>query len=177
MKYDLNWAKNQYEQNRLYGYVFFWGHTPKEKDIDKSCFSQWYPSPFTYEGITYPTAEHWMMANKARLFNDNDQLASILSDDNPALAKKAGRAVRNFDAALWERHALQFVIDGNFHKFSQHEGLKTFLLQTGEKILVEASPYDAIWGIGMQAYETNPFQWQGTNLLGFALMEVRDLLK
>lgn len=177
MKYDLNHTKKEYDQNSLPGFVFFWGHTPKENSIDKSCFSQWYPSPFSHEGIIYPTAEHWMMAKKATLFNDDVQLALIQSTTDPAIAKKAGRSVANFDAALWDKHALQFVIDGNYHKFSQHDALKTFLLNTENKVIVEASPYDPVWGIGLQTYETNPYKWKGTNLLGYALMEVRDLLK
>lgn len=177
MKYDLNRVKKLYDRNSLPGYIFFWGHTPKENSIDKSCFSQWYPSPFIHEDITYATAEHWMMAKKAALFNDSGQLALVLSNPDPAAAKKAGRAVSNFEASKWEKHAFQLVVEGNFHKFSQNNDLKTFLLNTGEKILVEASPYDTIWGIGLQTYENNPHQWKGTNLLGFALMEVRDLLK
>lgn len=132
---------------------------------------------FYFEGTSYATAEHWMMAKKAQLFNDQQQLDIILATDSPASAKKAGRAVKNFNDSVWNAQCLQFVVEGNFHKFSQHEPMKKFLMETGEKVIVEASPFDAIWGIGMQQYEPDPAKWKGTNFLGFALMEVRDLLK
>jgi ribA/ribD-fused uncharacterized protein len=148
--------------------------------IDKSCFSQWYPSAFEVDGINYKTAEHWMMAKKAVLFNDNEVLEKILQAQKAAVAKTLGREIRNFDPAVWDASAYSIVIEGNRHKFSQHESFKTFLLKTGNKVIVEASPADAIWGIGLAQDASdagNPSKWRGTNLLGFALMEVRDLLK
>ena len=121
--------------------------------------------------------QHWMMAKKAILFGDEFQLANILANDNPANAKKAGRSVKNFEAKLWEKNAYQYVIEGNRHKFLQHAALKQFLINTNNAVIVEASPFDKIWGIGTKDYESDPFKWKGTNLLGFALMEVRDMLK
>jgi len=151
-------------------FLFFWG----------SRLSQWYESPFDIDGVTYLTAEHFMMAEKARLFNDVNILKKILSSKTPALAKKLGRNVSNFDESLWVKSRLNIVVRGNLAKFSQHEDLKTFLLETGDKVLVEASPYDRIWGIGMS--ESNPdsktpAKWKGLNLLGIALMKVRNKLK
>ena len=96
-----------------------------------------------------------------------------------AEAKKLGRQVRNFDQLLWEEKRYEIVKIGNYHKFSQDEHLATFLKQTGDRILVEASPYDNIWGIGLSADAQgieNPHNWKGLNLLGFALMEVRKML-
>ncbi|MBX3253823.1 MAG: NADAR family protein [Chitinophagaceae bacterium] len=178
MKYTLPWLQQQYAINKNNEYIFFWGHTPKSGQIvDKSCFSQWYPAAFVADGITYATTEHWMMAKKAILFSDDLQLKNILSDDSPANAKKAGRAVRNFNPEQWQKNAYQYVVEGNRLKFSQHSALKQFLVNTKDAIIVEASPFDNIWGIGIKDYETDPFKWQGTNLLGFALMEVRDILK
>lgn len=178
MSYNIQWLKQQYKINNKIDYLFFWGHTPKLKNsIDKSCFSQWYPSAFNVKGVLYRTAEHWMMAKKAILFSDDTQLQTILSVESPAEAKKAGRAVKNFDPKLWEENAFNYVIEGNKHKFSQHSALKQFLLQTENAVLVEASPFDAIWGIGMKEYETDPLKWKGTNLLGFALMKVREEIK
>ncbi len=162
-------------------YLFFWGHTPnKDGSIGKSCFSQWWEQAFEVEGITYNTAEHWMMAGKARLFNDEEILAKILVAKSPGEAKKLGRKVRNFDGKIWNQKKYQIVLEGNIHKFSQHDDLKTFLLNTNNRVLVEASPYDAIWGIGMtQNHEdaAYPEKWKGQNLLGFALMEARDFIR
>jgi ribA/ribD-fused uncharacterized protein len=178
MNYSLSWLKQQIENGMHQEYLFFWGHTQKITGVtDRSCFSQWWPAAFTVDGITYATAEHWMMAKKALLFKDDEQHRHIIAIDSPVKAKKLGRLVKNFDGELWSAQAFAFVVEGNLHKFSQHESLKKFLLNTGEKIIVEASPFDKIWGIGTNAHETDVSKWKGFNLLGFALMEVRSLLK
>jgi len=91
--------------------------------------------------------------------------------------KVFGRAVKNFDAEKWNAEAFQLVVTGNYHKFSQNTELRAFLVNTNDLIIVEASPFDKVWGIGTSKHETNPANWKGTNLLGFALMEVRDQLK
>lgn len=138
--------------------------------------SQWYSSPFEIDGITYPTAEHWMMASKARLFADNESLNLILGTTDPSLAKAVGRKVKNFDDNIWKENCRRFVTEGNVAKFSQNASLKAFLLSTEDKVLVEASPYDRIWGIGVKATDPkalHPDTWEGQNLLGFALMDVR----
>ncbi|MEM7019098.1 MAG: NADAR family protein, partial [Pseudomonadota bacterium] len=99
--------------------------------------------------------------------------------DTPNHAKRLGREVQNFDTTVWEAHRFEIVVDANMAKFSQHPAMKAFLLNTGNKIIVEASPEDRIWGIGLaeNAPEAlDPSQWNGLNLLGFALMEVRDRL-
>lgn len=161
-------------------YVFFWGHTPSVTgEVTKSCFSQWYESPFMVEGIEYRTAEHYMMAQKAILFNDLHGLTQILQSPHPNDAKQIGRMVKNFDAQTWEKHRFDIVVQGNLAKFNQHLDLKAFLLATGKRVLVEASPLDAIWGIGLSQDNPKaqqPYLWQGQNLLGFALMKVREQL-
>jgi conserved hypothetical protein, ribA/ribD-fused len=178
MKYSLGWLREQTAQGTHFDYEFFWGHTQKQPGIiDKSCFSQWFPASFKADDVMYPTAEHWMMAKKALLFNDRQRYNNIITAASPAIAKKEGRAVANFNEQVWKQHAYNFVVEGNLHKFSQHAEMKSFLWATGNKIIVEASPFDKIWGIGMKEHETNPFKWKGTNLLGFALMEVRDQCK
>jgi ribA/ribD-fused uncharacterized protein len=181
MNYSINWLKSQIENGFQPEYVFFWGHKQKLAGItDKSCFSQWWPSPFIVDGTTYPTAEHWMMAQKALLFDDQEIFDLIVAANKPAIAKDLGRKVKNFEAEKWNSKAFEFVVEGNLHKFSQNEELKNFLLSTGDKILVEASPVDFIWGIGLPQEATeasDPLKWEGTNLLGFALMEVRAALK
>ncbi len=162
-------------------YLFFWGHrVPKDGSVSKSCFSQWYPARFEVNGESYQTAEHFMMASKARLFGDSEVERQILACTNPGEAKKLGRKVRNFDVQKWEESRFPFVVEGNVAKFSQHEALRKFLLSTGDKILVEASPYDRIWGVGLGVNDPrieDPTQWRGLNLLGFALMEAREQLK
>ena len=161
-------------------YLFFWGHTPSPTgEITKSCLSQWYESAFVLDGVNYPTAEHYMMASKAKLFNDHESLANILASQTPAEAKKLGRAVKNFDGEIWQRHAFDIVVQANIAKFSQNPELKAFLQTTGERILVEASPLDTIWGIGLgqdNPKAQDPQTWHGENLLGFALMQARSMM-
>lgn len=177
MKYSLEKMTAEMDQSK---YLFFWGHQPsKDGIITKTCFSQWWLSPFVVEGIEYKTAEHWMMAKKAVLFQDAEVLEKIINAKSPAEAKKLGREVKNYKDEEWLKHRFQIVKEGNFHKFSQNQDLKEFLMTTGERVLVEASPVDPIWGIGMASDHEdshNPEKWRGLNLLGFALMEVRDEL-
>ncbi len=121
-----------------------------------------------------------MMAKKASLFGDNVTLERIVTAVKPAEAKVLGREVMNFNADLWNASSYDIVVEGNRHKFSQHQRLREFLIGTGDKVIVEASPTDKIWGIGLaqdSKEAANPLQWKGTNLLGFALMEVREILK
>jgi ribA/ribD-fused uncharacterized protein len=162
-------------------FLFFWGHQPnKDGSISKTCFSQWWLSSFEVDKVIYNTAEHWMMAKKAELFNDNEVLAKIIKANSPAEAKKLGREVKNYDDKLWLANRYEIVKQGNYHKFSQNVDLQQFLINTNDRVLVEASPVDPIWGIGMASDHKdvmNPEKWKGLNLLGFALMEVRDELK
>lgn len=179
MKCTLENTIKKFQKKENIEFLFFWGHTVK-KEVTKACFSQWFPFEFNENEINYKTAEHYMMAAKARLFNDNDILEKILKSDSPNQAKSLGRKVKNFDPKLWDEQKYEIVKRGNFLKFSQNKKLKDFLLSTNDKVLVESSPYDTIWGIGMLETDSraeNPLQWNGENLLGFALMEVRDLIK
>ncbi len=177
MNYSLSWLIAQKQND----YLFFWGHQAGKKgEIIKSCMSQWFPADFEENGILYKTAEHYMMAAKARLFDDLEIMEKILGKESPKDAKELGRQVRNFDPAAWDKEKYTIVCRANWLKFSQNEALKLFLLQTGDKILVEASPVDTVWGIGLAESDPkslNPLSWRGENLLGFALMEVRDQLK
>ncbi|MBC2867642.1 NADAR family protein [Streptomyces mexicanus] len=166
---------------RTIRYLCFWGHRPRrDGQVGASCLSQWWPAPFTVDGVTYATAEHWMMAGKARLFGDAEAERQVLAAGHPAEAKKAGRLVRGFDEETWARERYGIVIEGSVHKFAAHPELREFLLNTGEKVLVEASPVDRVWGIGLAADDeaaTDPERWKGPNLLGFALMEARERLR
>ncbi|MEU1575710.1 NADAR family protein [Streptomyces collinus] len=162
------------------GYLHFWGHRPRpDGRIGASCLSQWWPAPFTVDGVAYATAEHWMMAAKARLFEDAAAERAALAAGHPAEAKKAGRLVRGFDEAVWARERFRIVVEGSVHKFGAHPELLAYLLGTGDRVLVEASPVDRVWGIGLAADDEaamDPERWRGPNLLGFALMEARERL-
>ncbi|MEU3826286.1 DUF1768 domain-containing protein [Streptomyces sp. SID486] len=161
-------------------YLHFWGHRPRpDGRIGAGCLSQWWPSPFVVDGVEYATAEHWMMAGKARLFGDAEAERRVLAAEHPAEAKKAGRLVRDFDEEAWARARFALVVEGSVHKFTAHDDLRRFLLGTGDRVLVEASPVDRVWGIGLAADDeaaADPERWQGPNLLGFALMEARERL-
>lgn len=162
-------------------YVFFWKHqSQREGQIDKACCSQWWPAGFEVAGVFYKTAEHYMMAEKARLFADKKMEQQILAANHPHEAKKLGQMVRGFNEATWVQHRFEIVVQGNVAKFGQNEPLKQFLLGTGDRVLVEASPMDRIWGIGLAESDpgvADPQQWCGLNLLGFALMEARSRLQ
>ncbi|WP_439501743.1 NADAR family protein [Aminobacter ciceronei] len=162
-------------------FLFFWGHQPaKDGRITASRFSQWWSAAFEVASIRYPTAEHWMMAEKARLFGDQEAVQHVLKARSPKQAKQIGREVRGFDEARWDGEKRRIVTEGSFAKFSQDKALGAFLLSTGNQILVEASPVDRVWGIGLAADDkraANPLLWRGDNLLGFALMNVRDRIR
>lgn len=179
--YDIETLRTEVRKGLRPKYIFFWGHQPRpDGTIGNECFSQWWGAAFTVESNRYPTAEHFMMAEKARLFGDVAAFERILAAPNPGAAKKLGRTVQNFDEQTWQRHRFEIVVRGNLAKFEQNKLLREYLLSTGERILVEASPMDRIWGIGMGAsnpHIENPEKWRGLNLLGFALMKVRDRLR
>ncbi len=183
MKYSRSKLIKEARKEERIKYLFFWGHRPQaDGSIGAGCLSQWWEGTHAFvddTGQNYPTAEHWMMAGKARLFKDEEVLAEILEATSPAKAKKLGRKVRKFNEGVWKKHRYEIVKQGNLLKFGQHEDLKIFLLGTSNRVLVEASPLDKIWGIGLSKDRHDarrPEKWKGENLLGFALMEVRDIL-
>ena len=169
------------EGGQRFPYVFFWRHHPSADGVlGASCLSQWWPCRFTVDGVTYTSAEQWMMAAKARLFGDDEALAAMLATDEPDRVKALGRAVRNFESARWSAACAGIVTRGNLAKFGQSEPLREFLLGTGDAVLAEASPTDVIWGIGLDASDeraSDPREWRGASLLGFALMRVRERLR
>ena len=178
MNYTNEKIIERIESGETLKYLLFWGHQKSDR-ITKSCFSQWYESEFEVNGIKFLTAEHYMMAEKARLFGDLENAEKVMSVENPSKAKSIGREVRNFDRTHWEEHRIGIVKRANFEKFEQNTNLKEFLINTGNRVLVEASPIDRIWGIGLDENHRDveiPQNWRGTNLLGFTLMDVRDEL-
>ncbi len=143
-------------------------------------FSQWWPCLFEEDGLRFASAEMYMMAGKARLFGDDETLAEILAAADPATCKALGRRVRGFDQTRWKQARFDLVTRGNAAKFGQDDALRDYLLATGDDILVEASPRDRIWGIGLgrdNERARDPRTWQGGNLLGFALVRARAVLR
>lgn len=160
----------------------FWKPYSKNKvtGIGQHVCCQWYHSIFKDDkGIVFNCTEQYMMYKKAELFNDEYMMKKILSTSNPADMKKLGRLIRNFDNKIWDEHKIDIVYNGNLLKFSQNDDLKNWLLSTKNKVLVEASPYDKVWGIGISEeseYINIPEKWNGLNLLGLIIMLVRDKL-
>ena len=151
-------------------HVFFWG----------SEFSNWYSCKFKYMDIEFSNTEQAFMWEKANYFDDTATADLILKTPNPKENKKLGRKVRNFDVEKWMLLSYAFMVGVNYSKYKQNEDLKQILLSTDNKVLVEASPYDKIWGIGLGLDNDNCLdetKWQGMNLLGQALMEVRKQLR
>lgn len=151
-------------------YYFFWKHQ----------FGQWtLRDMIDVDGITYNCCEQYMMYKKAILFGDLEIAQKLLAEPDPSAQQKMGRLIRGFNAQLWDKHKLGIVWYGNYLKFTQHLDLQERLLQTGDKILAEASPYDLIWGVGLGAKDDNILDsanWRGQNLLGKTLMSLRALL-
>jgi len=169
------------ETGRVVNFLFFWGHRPqRDGSPGCGCLSQWWPAPFVAEGLRFATAEHYMMWRKAMIFGDTDIAEHIVAVPHPRQAKELGRRVTGFDQQTWDECRYPVVVAGNQAKFSQHPDLAQILLDTGNRVLVEASPVDDVWGIGLAADDpraSDPNQWRGRNLLGFALMDVRASLR
>ncbi|MET7423116.1 NADAR family protein [Dactylosporangium sp. NPDC005555] len=161
-------------------FLHFWGHRPGPGgSVGAGCLSQWWPAEFTVDGVRFASAEHYMMWSKATLFGDAATAAKVLTAGHPNDAKTLGRQVRDFDDTVWKRERFDVVVRGSVEKFGQHADLRAFLVGTGDRILVEASPLDRVWGIGLGARDASadePALWRGLNLLGFALMRARTIL-
>lgn len=143
------------------------------------CFSNFYPSRFTDEKNIYNCSEQFFMKKKQELFDPNNSYLSncILNESDPAKIKKFGRSVHNYDETIWNEKRYDCMCEGLYYKFSQNLDLKKILLDTGNSILVEASPYDRIWGIGISVEDAKKGKkWNGQNLLGNALMKVRKVI-
>lgn len=140
-------------------------------------FSQWEYSPFVIGEVSYNCCEQYMMAQKALLFEDQESYEKIMSTSSPKDQKAYGREVKKFDKDKWETVCKQIVYEGNYAKFSQNEDYLKELLATQGTELVEASPDDRIWGIGLHERDKrvhDKTQWQGTNWLGEIITLVRD---
>ena len=159
-------------------YLKFWSHEPLTK-VGANCLSQWFPSPFIIDGHQYLTTEHWLMSEKAKMFGDQAALERLSVSQHPGQAKAIGRSVEGYDDDRWSEARGEVAVAGNLAKFDQNPDLRAFLAATGERVLVEASPTDLVWGIGRAANDPgsdHAESWLGENLLGFVLMEVRTRL-
>jgi ribA/ribD-fused uncharacterized protein len=177
---DLEALRACVRDGQSFTYLPFYGHTAEPGRITNAVYSQFYPAEFGIDGVRYRWAEQWMMAAKARLFGDQEALAAILGADEPLACKKIGRTVRNYDDGHWSAARFGLVVTGNIAKFSQNQLLRDHLLGSGDAILVEAAPRDQIWGIGFgrdNPAVNDPLRWRGRNLLGFALVKVRAVLR
>jgi ribA/ribD-fused uncharacterized protein len=143
-------------------------------------FSQWYPSTFEVEGVKYNCTEQYMMAKKAQLFGDEEAISRIMASNNPKEQKRIGRTVKDFVAERWNAISRDVVFRGNMAKFTQDPALQRFILATGDQEIVEASPEDTIWGIGLAAEDPlaqDRATWKGTNWLGEVIMSVRSTIR
>ncbi|HDR9085976.1 GTP cyclohydrolase [Burkholderia vietnamiensis] len=142
-------------------------------------FSNWHPCSFTFHEVEFNCVEQFMMYAKAMLFDDHVTAEAILASTSPREQKRLGRSVRGFDEQRWIEAREKIMFVGCREKFRQSEAFTIALLATGTSVLVEASPYDRIWGIGLGEHDSriaDPSAWLGLNLLGNALMRVRDVL-
>lgn len=177
-------AKGLLEMNKVFvkkDFVFFWGNKASNTSrISKACLSQWWSCVFYENGIRYSSTEQYMMYQKALIFKDHIMAERIILTTNPKEIKGYGRKISGFDEEYWRKERERIVLQGNMLKFTQNTNLYDYLLSTKGKILVEASPFDRIWGIRMGENDENICnlnEWKGENLLGFILMEVRDRIQ
>jgi ribA/ribD-fused uncharacterized protein len=151
-------------------YVFFW----------RGIYSQWHKAPMIIDGIEYNCCEQYMMHQKALTFGDQAIAEMVLQTQNPKDQKSLGRQIKGFDKDKWDSVCLGIVYKGNLEKFRQNPDLLAELLETDDRLLVEASPLDKIWGIGMAEDDPgvdNPANWKGLNLLGWSITLVKQQLK
>ncbi|MBQ7981640.1 MAG: NADAR family protein [Oscillospiraceae bacterium] len=152
-------------------------HNPDEMN---GYLSNWYMSDFVADDIKFTSMEQYMMYKKAQLFNDTEIMQEILSTDNVGKIKMLGRSVKNYDEIMWNGVRQIVVYEGLYAKFSQNESLREKLLATENDILAECAVSDCIWGIGLAMNDEKRLsteEWRGQNLLGFAIMQVREKLK
>ena len=145
----------------------------------KGELSQWYPSKFSYNGNDFNNTEQWMMFCKAEIFGDFETADKILKAETPRQCKELGRSVKNFNQDIWDDLKMGVVYCGNYHKFNFHKRLREILFSTRGTLLVEANPYDNVWGCGLSVDDPDILdrdKWKGKNLLGWTLTCLRESL-
>ena len=187
-RYSIDGLISSYDSKNPPKCVAFW-HEYEENGI----FSQWYKTSFKFNGREYVTAEQYMMSEKALLFEDFDSYKKILRAQDPGICKALGRGVQNFNPAKWNKVFREIIFMGNFLKAQYDINFLDALLETGNAILIEASPYDDNYGAGLKAEDLldskgllkiPPQDWhkfgstrQAQNHLGFVLMGLRDFYR
>ena len=155
--------------------IFF--HLPSEPH---GYLSNWYLSPFDLDGVHYSSAEQYIMYQKCVLFGDTASAKAVLATNDTEAQQTIGRHAKGYIGAVWAGRRQLVAVRGLLAKFSQNEDLKKKLLDTGEAWLVECAYSDTIWACGIRLNEDERFdvsKWRGQNILGFALMEVRSILR
>jgi ribA/ribD-fused uncharacterized protein len=158
--------------------LLFYDHSVTDQ-ITETYLSQYYPCKFEKDGITYTSVEQYMMAEKAKLFGDEETRIEILNTNDPRKCNSLGQKVKNFNQTVWDKNKEKIVSHGNTEKFLQNRELRNYLLSTKNKILAKASSTDNIWGIGLDKNNPDsldPQKWEGQNLLGFAIMNSRSFI-
>ncbi len=152
--------------------IYFW-----KPEQDDGYLGNWYTAPFTIEGKLFHNSEHYFMWKKVMLFEPTQEDKILVATDSKTM-KDIGQKIKNYDDAIWSAERYKIMVESLMHKFSQNEDLKKRLLATGTCDLVEASPFDKIWGIGItKSQALAGVKGKGQNLLGKALMEVRNKMK
>lgn len=167
-------------EGQRFNYLLFGQAQSDSRVVNSDCLSPWFPSPFKAEGALFKSLEHFMVAEKARLFKDLPSALKAIMSKTPQKAHKVSKTITGVDNALWATHCEALLVKANYYKFREHQVLTDYLTSTEERILVFADREDILFGAGLplEAEEmlADPFQWPGENKLGFALMAVRDLL-
>ena len=190
-RYTIDWLISELQCGKKFEYATFW----HEWDgCENNMLSQWYKNkPFPINGRTYATAEQYMMSEKALLFGDMESYQKIMKEEDPKKCKNLGRGVTGFDPVIWDNAFREIIFHGNLGKMQSDINIIHALLNTGNAILIEASPYDDIYGAGLEAKDllnpdgslkVLPENWhksgsskQAENNLGFVLMGIRDLFR
>lgn len=187
--YDIDWLISEVRRGTPLTYITFW---LADKGKENRRLSQWYQGePFTANGRQYITAEQYMMSEKALLFNDTRSYLKIMKEPDPRKCKHLGKLVTGFDQGIWDGALREIIFHGNLAKLQSDISIVGALLETGNAVLVETSPFDDIYGAGMEkkdllnsdgSLKVPPWEWhkrgqtrQATNHLGFVLMGLRDL--
>nr|WP_081677290.1 macro domain-containing protein [Butyrivibrio sp. WCD3002] len=190
-RYDINWLISEVEQGKQHKYTCFWHDTASS---DNSILSSWHAGkPIMINGRKYVTAEQYMISEQALLFGDYDSYKIIMDEADPQKCKKAGRSIQNYDENTWRAAFKEIIFRGFYMRALCDEEFAKALLATGEDVLIEASPFDDVYGAGMKESElvtpegelkTLPQEWrayksekQSENVLGFVLMGVRDCIR
>lgn len=170
----------QIQTGQSFEYLTFSRKTAEEPIVNNECLSLLFRAPFRAEGALFKSAEHFVVAEKARMFKDLPSALKAIMAKTPERAHTIGQGIQGFDEAIWAENCEALLVKANFYKFKAHQLLRDFLLCTGDKVLVYADADDLLLGAGFacdsQQYLTDPTRWPGKNLLGFSLMTVRDMI-